>query len=134
MGTHFADALAFVAKSKMCGCQYVGQWQRPNSTYKLALSDALAAAFPTLPAVFRALAAAPRSSFEFSSEKRLAKLFKKEVKDHPRRAKNMGILATEAERDAAPRKVRPVYQLRVEFYSRFARAREHAVCPGFKDD
>ena len=134
LGAYHADARDFVAKGKTCGCQYVAQWQRPKSTYKLALSDALAAEFPTLPAVFRALAAAPRSSFELYSEERLAKLYKKEVKQHPRCIRNMCVLATEAERDAAPEKVRPVYQLRSGFCRMFTHARQNAVCPGFKGE
>ena len=134
LGTYFADARDFVEKGKTCGCQYAGQWRRPTATYKLALSYEIAAMFPTLPAVFRALAAAPNSTFEFYSEHGLTKLYKKEVKLHPRLAKNLCVLATEAERDAAPEKVRPVYQLRVGVYRMFAQARQNAVCPGFKDD
>ena len=134
LGTYFADARDFVEKGKTSGCQYIGQWKRQTATYKLALSPELTRRFPTLPAVLRAVAAAPNSAFEFHSEDGIKKLYKKEIKQHPRLAKNLCVLATEAERDAAAEKVRPVYQLRMGFYRMFSLARESAVCPGFKDD
>ena len=132
LGTYFADSEDFVNKGRDSGCQYNEQWKNSRATFRIAISDGLAAEFPSLPSVFRAIAAAPASCFELFSVRHLTKRHKQEVrKKRPRIGQHMGIFATEAERDAAPEKVRPIYMLRVGFWRRFCSARDKAVCPGF---
>ena len=131
LGTYFADSKDFVNKGRDSGCQYNEQWKNSRATFRIAISDGLAAEFPSVPSVFRAIAAAPGSCFELFSVRHLTKLHKKLVRNRPRIGQHMGILATEAERDAAPAKVQPIYMLRVGFGSRFCSARDKAVCPGF---
>ena len=126
LGTYFADSADFVNKGRDSGCQYSEQWRNSRSTFRIAISDGLAAEFPSLLSLFRAIAAAPASCFELFSVRRLTKLHKRE-----RRKQHLAIFATEAERDAAPEKVRPIYMLRVGFWRRFCFARDKAVCPGF---
>jgi hypothetical protein len=130
LGAYWADASDFVKKGRKCGIQYLKQWNNATSTYRIAVSVALAEEFPTLPALFQALAAASGSSFELYSERRLRKIYKSEVRKKPRISQHMCVLATESERDAAHEEVRPLYKLRVDFYSRFTQVRARAICPG----
>lgn len=132
MGTYRATPSDFVSKSDECGYQYEEQWRQAKSTYRVAVSEQLAVQFPTLPTLLGVVAAAPGSSFEFYSTRRLEKIYQKEGRENRKIAQHMCVLATEAERDAAPEKVRPLYKLRVEFAKRFTTVREKAFCPGFK--
>ena len=107
--------------------------EKSRATFRIAISDGIEAAFPSVPSVFQAIAGAPGSCFELWSVPNLTKEHKKQVrKKQPRIDQHMGILATEAERDAAPEKVRAIYMLRVGFWRRFCSARDKAVCPGFQ--
>ena len=115
LGSYYADPRDFVAKGKLCGCQYIPQLTNSKSTYYMAVSPAINATFPSVAPLLTSLARIPGSSLELHSVRNLEKRYLKTIKHKPRIGQQMCVLATEEERDAAPLETRPIYLLRVGF-------------------
>ena len=79
----------------------------------------------------KAIAMVPGGCFEYYATEKLCKLYKKDVKKKPRIAQTMCVLATDADKEAASKKERPIFLNRRQFLKRFEEALPHAKCPGF---
>ena len=113
LGAYLADPGEFAKPSRQCGVQYKPHWNGPP--FDVAITDAVAVAFPSAPVLLRAVAQTPGSAIVLRNAEKLLKKYRRQRGKDPRAWQHMRIWATMNEIKAIPKAQK----------SRSARVRHH---------
>jgi len=115
------------------GIMYTEKLKSPKDSFHVAVSEALATDFPTLPQLLRAIATVPGSCFKFYlPERQLCKFSKKPANKTPRMQQRICVLAKPADRKAAKKKNKELYINPRSFLLRHE-ASNSVICPGWHE-
>ena len=132
MGAYLTEPSSFLRQGRTCGRQYRPRFRRrAGPVFQAAVTAAVEAKFPSVPAVLRTVATQVGSRIEYLSAAALQKEYDRARRSDSDAWQSRRCLSTEEERQQAKKKRRDLFANVYDFVHAFEDVAPESTCPGF---